>query len=144
MPTATPNTLGQGFACGLPVMPECGQPAGDGTPAGDPPGVWGCCTKEAGNAAQFRSMISQAISRAQTEKPALFSGDTVLDRPAYQLAVAQILERDFKVCARPGVPGDEVAIKVTNDYSEQYDIYTQFLTTYNPPNYSVTCRPARF
>ncbi len=143
-PAATPNTLGQGLACGLPARPECGQPADTGSPAGDPPGVYGCCTKESGNEAQFRSIVGQAISKAQLERPAIFSGDTVLDRPAYQLAVAQILERDFKVCAKPGVPGDEVAIKTTNDYSEQYDIFTQFETTYNPPAYAVTCRPARF
>jgi hypothetical protein len=123
-------------------MPECGQPAGEGSPGGDPPGVYGCCTKEEGNPAQFRGIISQAIGKAQLEKPAIFSGDTVLDRPAYVLAVAQILERDFGVCAKPGVPGDEIAIKNTNAYSEQYDIYTQFQTTFTA--YAVTCRPARF
>jgi len=144
VPTPTPNLLGRGLACGLPVMPECGQPADTGSPGGDPPGVYGCCTKEPDNPAQFRSIVSQAISKAQAENPSIFSGDTVLDRPAYQLAVARILERDYGVCSKPGVPGDEVAIKNTNSYSEQYDIYTQFQTAFNPPAYAVTCRPARF
>ena len=144
VPTPTPSTLGKGVGCGLPVMPECGQPADTGSPGGDPPGVYGCCTKETDNPAQYRSIVSQAITKAQLENPKIFSGDTVLDRPAYQRAVAQILERDFSLCSKPGVPGDEVAIKTTNDYSEQYDIYTQFQTVFNPPAYAVTCRPARF
>jgi len=146
--TATPAptpVLGQGLACGLPVMPECGQAADKGVPAGNPPGVWGCCTVEAGNAEQFKSIISQSINKLQQEQPAIFgSGNVVLDRPAYQLGVARILERDYKVCAKPGGPGDEIAIKTTNSYSEQYDIYTQFQTTFNPPAYAVTCVPARF
>jgi hypothetical protein len=142
-PTPTPVTLGLGVGCGLPVMPECGQI--EGPPQGKPPGVWGCCTAETDNSQQFRSIISQSISKLQLERPSIFgSGNVVLDRVAYQEGVAQILERDYGVCAKPGFPGDEVAVKTTNDYSEQYDIYTQFQTAFNPPVYAVTCRPARF
>ena len=142
-PTPTPPpVLGQGLGCGLPARPECGQI--DGPPAGDPPGVWGCCTREPREVGQFRSMVSDAIYRLQIEQPSLFNGDVVLDRVAYQAGVARILERDHKLCAKPGWPGDEVAVKSTNDWSEQYDIYQSNARTFNPPGYGVTCRPARF
>jgi hypothetical protein len=106
--------------------------------------VFGCCTRESDNPAQFRSIISAAISKLQVEQSFIFDGDTVLDRLAYQAGLARILERDYKVCAKPGGPGDEVAVKTTNDYSEQYDIYQSNAKTFNPPGYAVTCRPARF
>src|SRR5712691_6088027 len=64
-PTPTPVPLGQGLACGLPKMPECGQTVGD--PAGMPPGVYGCCTKEPREVGQFRSMVSDAINKLQGE-----------------------------------------------------------------------------
>jgi hypothetical protein len=49
-----------------------------------------------------RSMVASAISRAQREKPSIFSGHSVVDRPAYQLAVAQVLERDFELLREAG------------------------------------------
>jgi hypothetical protein len=144
-PTPTPVVLGQGLACGLPVMPECGQPGDKGLPPGNPPGVWGCCTVVQDTTENFRTMIGQAITTLKQEQPGLFgAGNTVLDEPAYSAGVARIVERDFKVCAKPGGPHDEIAIKTTNSYSEQYDIYTQFGTAFNPPGYQVTCSPARF
>jgi hypothetical protein len=89
-------------------------------------------------------VLSDAIYRLQAEQPSLFNGDVVLDRAAYQAGVARILERDHKVCAKPGLPGDEIAVKNTNDWSEQYDIYQSNARTFNPPGYGVRCRPARF
>jgi len=141
-PTPTPVPLGQGLACGLPVKAECGQTVG--SPGGDPPGVYGCCTREPREVGQFKAIVSDAIYKLQAEQPSLFNGDQVLDRVAYQAGVARILERDYKVCAKPGLPGDEVAVKNTNDWSEQYDIYQSNARTFNPPGYGVTCRPARF
>lgn len=145
-PTPTPVVLGQGIACGLPVMPECGQPSDKGQPPGNPPGVWGCCTVVADTTEQFRTMISEAIYKLKEEQPGLFGpGNTVLNEPAYSAGVARIVERDNKgVCARPGGPHDEIAIKTSNNWSEQYDIFTQFGTAFNPPGYQVSCSPARF
>lgn len=145
-PTPTPIALGQGLACGLPVMPECGQPGDKGQPPGNPPGVWGCCTVVQNTTEQFRTMISEAIYKLKEEQPSLFGpGNLVLDEPAYSAAVARIVERDNKgVCAKTGGPHDEIAIKTSNTWSEQYDIYTQFGTAFNPPGYQVTCTPARF
>jgi hypothetical protein len=140
-PTPTPTPLGLGLACGLPAMAECGQVGGPAE--GSPPGVYGCCTKE-GTDGSFRDRIGAAITRLQAEQPSLFNGDRVLDREAYQLGVARILERDFRLCAKPGLPGDEVAVKDSNTFSEQYDIYQSNTRTFNPPGYAVTCRPARF
>ena len=140
-PTPTPGPLGQGLGCGLPVMPECGQTVGP--PEGDPPGVWGCCTREAG-VGHFQSMVSAAINKLQVEQPSLFNGNRVLDRVAYLQGVARILERDFRVCAEPGGPGVEVAVKNTNDFSEQYGVYVSTGVIFDPPSHVVTCTPARF
>ena len=90
-------------------------------------------------------MISQSISKLKNEQPNLFGpGNTVLDEPAYTAGIARIVERDFKVCAKTGGPHDEIAIKNTNSFSEQYDVFTQFGTAFIPPGYQVTCTPARF
>jgi len=139
-PTPVPVVFGQGTACGLPALPECGQLGGD--PAGSPPGVYGCCTRTTG--ARFQDIVSESITRLQAEQPSLLNGNVVLDRAAYQQGVARVLERDFRVCAKPGFPGDEIAVKTSNDFSEQYDIYQSNARTFNPPGYQVTCRPARF
>ena len=139
-PTPTPIVYGQGLACGLPAKPECGQT--DGPPEGSPPGVYGCCRAEAGGG-QWAPEIWDAINQLQREQPSLFDGDRVLDREKYQLGVARILEQKYGVCAKPGAPGDEVAIKNSNDFSEQYDIYLSSARI-RYPGYQVTCRPARF
>ena len=91
-------------------------------------------------------MISEAIYKLKEEQPGLFGpGNTVLNEPAYSAGVARIVERDNKgVCAKPGGPHDEIAIKTSNNWSEQYDIFTQFGTAFNPPGYQVSCSPARF
>ena len=140
-PTTTLPVFGQGLACGVPKMPECG--ATGGNPAGDPPGVYGCCQKRNGGG-QFAPMIQTAIEKLSVEQPQIFGDNNrVVDRVAYINGVARILERDFRVCAVPGFPGDEVGVKTSNDFSEQYDIYTADAKS-RYPGYQVTCQPARF
>ncbi len=140
-PTTTLPALGQGLACGLARMPECG--ATGGNPAGDPPGVYGCCRARSGGG-QWAPIIQESIDKLKNEQPALFGeSNRVLDRVAYMNGVARILERDFRVCAVPGFPGDEVAVKTANDFSEQYDIFTSDSKS-RYPGYQVTCQPARF
>lgn len=133
-PTPTPRILGQGVGCGLPRKPECGDEEG-------PTNVWGCCAR--GGEASWTAEIWEAIERLRSEQPGLFDGDRVLDREKYMLGVATIVERDFGLCAIPGGPGDEIGVKKSNDFSEQYDIYlSNGRVRY--PAYQVICRPARF
>jgi len=138
MPSPTSPSLGLGLGCGLPAMPECGGPEG-------PAGVWGCCTHEpeANGAGRFTDIVSQAIEILKEREPSVFRGNRVLDEQRYMRGVASILEERFGVCAKVGGPGDEVAVKTTNGWSEQYDILLGSLDI-RPPSYEVTCRPARF
>jgi hypothetical protein len=127
--TAAPVTS----SCRLPSMAECGGPE-------DPAGVFGCCTKE-GNSL-FLDIVDTAIAQIQREQPNLFSGDRVLNPNAYVQGVARILEtRGF--CARQGGPEDEVAVKNSNGFSEQFDILFSSGIV-RTGGYTVTCRPARF
>jgi hypothetical protein len=137
-PTPTPTpALGNGFGCGLSAMPECGRDEG-------PPGVFGCCRNEPGaRNGQWDAELWDAINILKNEQPDLFNGDNIKDRVRYMNGVAAIAERKYKLCVKPGGPGDEVGVKVSNTYSEQYDIY-QSAGRVRYPGYQVTCRPARF
>jgi hypothetical protein len=115
-------------------MPECGGAEG-------PPGVFGCCREEPSQV--FASQVDAAITQIQRERPTLFDGERVRDANAYVQGVAQILERSFGLCSRQGGPEDEVGVKNTNSFSEQYDILYGN-GTIRRGGYTVTCRPARF
>jgi hypothetical protein len=115
-------------------MPECGGPEG-------PPGVWGCC--QAASAAQFGGQVDAAIQQLQLEQPFLFAGNRVLDDTAYVQGVARVLEQRFGLCARQGGPSDEVAVKSTNNYNEQFDILFANGTV-RFQGIVAACSPARF
>lgn len=132
-PTPTPSPS-PGASCRLPAMPECGGPEG-------PRGVYGCCREEREQV--FSEIVERAIDKILVERPELFNGNRPKDGNAYVRGVAEILQRDFGVCAKQGGPEDEVAVKNSNGFSEQYDI----LLGSGPirrHGYTVTCRPARF
>jgi hypothetical protein len=115
-------------------MPECGGPEG-------PAGVFGCCQEQ--STTHFSDAVDAAIATILRERPDLFNGDSPKDADAYVQGVAQILERDFGLCAAQGGPDDEVAVKNSNSFSEQYDIlFGSGHVRYG--GYTVTCSPARF
>lgn len=115
-------------------MPECGGPEG-------PPGVYGCCQRT--DQGQFAGQVDQAIAQLQAERPDLFNGNRVLNDAAYVQGVARILEQRHGLCAKPGEPDDEVAVKANNNYNEQYDILFSNGTV-RTQGIVVSCRPARF
>lgn len=129
-PTPTPGSS----SCGLAAMPECGGPEG-------PAGVYGCCRAE--SAQSFASQVDAAITQIQRDQPSLFDGSRVRDANAYVRGVARILEQRFGLCASQGGPEDEVAVKSSNSFNEQYDILFAN-STVRRDGYTVTCRPARF
>ena len=131
-PTPTPSPSASG--CRLSSMPECGKAEG-------PKGVYGCCKEE--RDWEFGEIVEKAIDRIQTERPQLFNGDTVKDQDAYVRGVAEILQRDFGVCSKQGGPEDEIAVKNSNGFSEQFDILLSN-GKIRRGGYTVTCRPARF
>jgi hypothetical protein len=137
-PTATPTASATptpgSSSCRLSSMPECGGREG-------PAGVFGCCRAE--GAQQFAALVDSAIGVVQRERPQLFAGNRVLNEDAFVQAVAQTLEQRFGVCARQGGPSDEVGVKNSNTFSEQYDIVFGDGSV-RTGGYTVTCRPARF
>jgi hypothetical protein len=114
-------------------MPECGASEG-------PAGVFGCCKEE--RTQVFADAVENAIDKLLRERPELFNGDRPKDDNAYIQGVAAILVRDG-YCAKQGGPEDEVAVKNSNGFSEQYDILLSN-GRIRRSGYTVTCRPARF
>ena len=114
-------------------MPECGGPEG-------PRGVYGCCRED--DAFVFNGIVTAAINSVRVKKPELFRNERVLDFDGYMESVVEEL-RLLGVCATRGGPEDEVGVKNTNDFSEQYDIH---LSTgrIRYSGQTVTCKPARF
>ena len=131
-PTPTPSataapTGALGLACGASTMPDCGA---------------NCCRME-GDEGQWEDHLWDAIATLQNEQPNLFDGMRILDRERFIREVARITEQKYLFCVIPGGPGDEVGVKTSNSFSEQYDIY-ESNGRIRFPGYAVTCRPARF
>jgi len=122
-PTASPTgsaTPNQG-SCSLTAMPE-------GSP----------CREEK---ASFQAQVEAAQADVLRTRPDLFDAGRVRSEDAYVQEVARIL-RTRGLCAAQGGPKDEVAVKSTNEWNDQYDIV---LGSGQPwTSYQVTCRPARF
>jgi hypothetical protein len=98
----------------------------------------------------FRPDIDRAIARVQREQPGLFDfsqghGDLsffVRDVPRYHEEVVKAL-RAVGLCAV--FDGEEVAVKNSNDFSDQYDIITSGdFVRWGDGAYASTCRPAGF
>jgi len=130
-PTPAPSPSAQG--CRLSAMPEC-----------SPPGGGGCCRQESDRLGEF---VELSIRDVQAQRPELFSGDEILrveDEDLVVQLVARRLEQRFGLCAKPGSPvEDEVAVKNSNSFSEQFDVVLSNHRV-NVHGYTVTCRPARF
>ena len=66
----------------------------------------------------------RAIDTLKLEHPEYFRGDTILNGPGYFTGLIRILDRDDDLCAF--FDGDELAVKRTNDFSEQYKLHTSW------------------
>ena len=123
-PAATPGSTPQSpnsATCSLSTMPE-GSPCRAETPS-------------------FQVQIESAQAEVQRNRPDLFEGGRVRSEDAYVQEVARVL-RTRGLCAAQGGPKDEVAVKNTNDWNDQYDIVLSSGQTWT--SYQVTCRPSRF
>lgn len=94
--------------------------------------------------------VQRAIARVQREQPDLFDftqahdelSVLVRDVDRYHEEVVKVL-RETGLCAI--FDGEEVAVKNTNDFSDQYDIITASgFVRWGDGAYAATCRPARF
>jgi hypothetical protein len=98
----------------------------------------------------FVPQINEAIQRVQREHPELFDFSQrhddisvlVRDVDRYHEEVVQAIRATGR-CAI--FDGEEVAVKNTNDFSDQYDIITfNNFVRWGDGAYAATCRPARF
>jgi hypothetical protein len=92
-----------------------------------------------GEGASFLTEVVDAINTLKSEHPEYFRGDTVLNLPGYYVGLIRILDRGG-LCA--AYDGEELAVKSSNDFSDQYKV----LTSWNEVRraYMVTCTPAVF
>jgi hypothetical protein len=114
-------------------------------PVDQPPPPAGCklssshslaCSRED---SQFGDVVENAITEMQKTHPEIVSDDEVKDADAYVKGVAAILTAKG-YCA---MPGEEVAVKNTNDFSESYDILLWNMKVRHN-GYRVSCWPAEF
>jgi hypothetical protein len=92
--------------------------------------------------ASFQSELDDAINQVRHEKPEIFDGDVVLS--SGQLIVGVIKAMDAKgICA--GWDGEELAVKTSDTYNDQYDILTVAgRVRQGSGSYRTTCYPAAF
>jgi hypothetical protein len=123
-PAATP----QAFTCHLPALVD----------------LHNQCPKLS---SQLLSYVNNAIDTVQQKRPELFDFSDarggsvrVLDKQKYQTAVVAAINAQGGVCAKDD--NEEVAVKVSNDFNEQFNIWTA--AGYTRRSYITTCFPAQF
>jgi len=136
-----------------PTDPQANNPAPTPTPAPTPeptptiqacplPGQAGISHSCNSETPQFAAELVRAQDKVRAEQPNLFTAEgRVISVDDYVNAVAVEL-RALGLCATQGGPRDEVGIKISNDWNDQYDIVLGSGETWS--NYTTTCRPARF
>ena len=92
-----------------------------------------------GESASFLGEVIDAIDTLKGERPEYFRGDTVVNRGGYYAGLIRVLDRSG-LCA--AYDGEELAVKNTNDFSDQYKVLTSWDEIRR--TYMVTCTPAVF
>jgi hypothetical protein len=87
----------------------------------------------------FGSEVLGAVDTLKDEQPQLFDGETILNSAAYYVGLIRILDRKG-LCA--AYDGHELAVKETNDFSEQWRLDHSWGTIRR--SYMTTCYPAVF
>lgn len=123
-PAATP----QAFTCHLPAMRD----------------LHNKCPKLD---SKLLGYVNDAIDTVMQKQPQLFDFNDVrggsvkvLDRQKYQTAVVAAINAQGGICAKDD--NEEVAAKVSNDFNEQFNIWTS--AGYTRRSYITTCFPAQF
>jgi hypothetical protein len=103
------------------------------------PGAGHGCPRRTAN---FQKEVDAAIAKFRAEHPELFEGRNVLSVGQYLVGVIENLEA-VGLCA--GYDGEELQVKNSNDFNDQYHILTsafQFRDGFG--SYRATCYPAAF
>lgn len=121
-----------------PAPPPAPPPPGGGScslPPGNGPGV--NCPVESPS---FQADVEAAIAQLMQQRPDIFNGTAVLKHSDYMNGVVANL-RARGLCAIVD-SDDEIAVKNTNAFSDQYDILLS--SGHVRRAYTATCRPAWF
>lgn len=90
----------------------------------------------------FLNDVEDAIDTLRREQPGLFDGDVVQNVGAYYVGIIKILDRKG-LCA--GFDGEELGVKTSNDYNDQFKILTsRNIVRTGPRCFLGTCYPAAF
>lgn len=131
-PAPTPTT---GPTCALPPRPECGGPESS-------PGVWGCCSKH--RPSRYLGEVQAIVEEVKNWPGMLLPSGQVRDEDEFMDAVIARL-RTNGYCVARGGPEDEIAVKLEQNWSEQFDILWSSDNPRRPwANHTVSCTPARF
>jgi hypothetical protein len=91
--------------------------------------------------------VTAAVDTVIQKQPELFDfndmrggSPKVLDRQKYQTAVVAAINAQGGICAKDD--NEEVAVKISNDYNEQFNVWTS--SGYTRRSYITTCFPAQF
>jgi len=91
--------------------------------------------------------VNDAVDAVQRKRPELFDfsdvrGESVkvIDHDKYQNAVVAEINTQGGVCAANN--NEEIQVKVSNDFNEQFNIWTS--AGYTRRSYITTCFPAQF
>ncbi len=130
-----------------PTIPLVPTPPPVAAPTPEPPVSSSCTKLPPGSATytcrderpSFLDEVSDAIDTLMAEHPEYFQDDYVTNIGGYYVGLIRILDRKG-LCA--GFDGEELAVKSTNDFSDQYKL----LTSWNQIRrfYIGTCYPAVF
>lgn len=134
-PTPAPTPTPSASSCRLAAMPDCSAPEG-------PKGVYGCCTMHVSGDGDFGAIVDRAQDILERDHPELLDRGRVKSEEAYVEALARQLQT-MGVCAAVGGPGDEVAVKNSNGFNEQFDVVFSNMSP-RRSGYVARCAPARF
>jgi hypothetical protein len=141
-----------------PVQTPAAPPTPVPTPTPLPPASLGCGLPPVANPAvdcprtsgSYQHVVTEALRRLAEQSPELFDfgdrrgslGYLIKDHPAYYEGVLAHI-RAQGACAV--FDGEEIALKTTNEFSDQYKIMTSTGHVQTGPSvYRATCRPPAF
>jgi hypothetical protein len=141
------GTCGGGGKGGDPTGPVVPTPPPVAGPTPEPPLSASCERLPLGSAnhtcrgegPSFLGEVTDAIDILKGEHPECFLGDNVTNLGGYYVGLIRILDRKG-LCA--AYDGEELAVKNTNDFSEQYKVLTSWGQIRRA--YMATCYPAVF
>jgi hypothetical protein len=132
-----------------PTSPAAPAPSASAGPTPDPPLSASCARLPYGTdkytcrdtAPEFLQQVQDAVSTLKHEHPEIFDGNTILNGGAYYVGLIRLLDRS-NLCA--AFDGNELAVKSSNEFSEQYRVQTWWREVRTVGIYMGACFPAVF